>query len=446
MVPRLAAEGSSFHGAFLYYFHDKNARTSQRVAWTGTLNMVTENIGKAWKVMAFTAKHQERLKEVSNQRRSGAKLKNPVLAFSLSWHPEQKPDREAMLEAARTSLEKLGLGDHETMIACHTDEPQPHIHLVVNKVHPRTGLVANLKHTKRKLQDWARDYQKMEGTKYCPMREENHRKREAGGSTRYGNPAIVEAWKNSRDADSFVKELEVRGYDLAQGRKRLVVVDPYGKSSNPARELKAALGDEFKEQDFRDRLSGISPAALPTPEAIMEKRAAEEKRKKEQRRAFEQKVSSLFGTQAENHREQREAVLERHGRLEMLKRDELHAFYQTAEQQRQIARLQKELHRPGLVRKIGFVLFRTDRKLKQMLAEAEVQHDASRRRIEEELGKLAIQREDEMKRLAERQLRETEELMRRVELWRPEERRQRSSHEQQTMEVSLKRDGPSLSR
>src|SRR5688572_19461039 len=127
MVPRLAAQGCSFHGAFLYYFHDKNSRTSERVAWTETLNMITDKIDKAWKVMAYTVKHQDRLKEVSNQKLSGAKLKNPVLAFSLSWHPEQKPDHETMMEAARTSLEKLGLSDHETMIACHTDEPQPHI-------------------------------------------------------------------------------------------------------------------------------------------------------------------------------------------------------------------------------------------------------------------------------------------------------------------------------
>ena len=100
MVPRLAAQGSSFHGAYLYYFHDKEALTQTRVAWTKTINLLTDKVEKAWKVMAFTAKHQKELKEASGQKRSGAKLKKPVFAYSLSWHPEQKPDRKTMMEAA----------------------------------------------------------------------------------------------------------------------------------------------------------------------------------------------------------------------------------------------------------------------------------------------------------------------------------------------------------
>ena len=103
MVPVIAAGGASFQGAFSYYFHDKGAKTRARVDWTETLNMLTDCVDKAWKVMAYTAKAQARLKEAAGQKMTGAKLKKPVFAYSLSWHPEQKPSKDEMLEAARDS-------------------------------------------------------------------------------------------------------------------------------------------------------------------------------------------------------------------------------------------------------------------------------------------------------------------------------------------------------
>ncbi|MBB5350662.1 hypothetical protein HNR46_000890 [Haloferula luteola] len=408
--------------------------------------MVTEKVEKAWKVMAYTAKHQERLKEASHQKRSGAKLKNPVLAFSLSWHPEQKPDRNAMMEAARTSLAKLGLTDHETMIACHSDEPQPHIHLIVNKVHPRTGLVACLKHAKRKLQDWARDYQKKERTMYCPQREENYRKREEGRKTRYANPAIVKAWQNSHDAKSFVQQLAAKGYELAQGRKRLVVVDPYGKSSNPTRDLKAALGDKFKEQEFRDRLAGIEPSSLPTPEAIKERRTAEENRRNERLRAFEEKAAELIGKQAGKHHEERLSLANRHHQRIEHKRTELETFYCIGEQNVQINRLQDQLRNPGFVQRISFKLFKTDRKLERALREIEMQQTDAKRRMNEAIGTLKKERDRDFGQLERMHAQEIEELKRRLDAWRPSDRSRRVHEREHTCDLALGRDGPGLSR
>ena len=101
MIPRIAAGGGNFRGAFQYYLHDKDATTRSRVAWTHTENLLTRDPDKAWRVMAYTAKEHERLKEASGQKTTGRKLTKPVFAFSLSWHPEQKPDRDHMLATAR---------------------------------------------------------------------------------------------------------------------------------------------------------------------------------------------------------------------------------------------------------------------------------------------------------------------------------------------------------
>ena len=39
MIAQIAARGTSFKGAGLYYLHDKKADTSERVAWTQTRNI-----------------------------------------------------------------------------------------------------------------------------------------------------------------------------------------------------------------------------------------------------------------------------------------------------------------------------------------------------------------------------------------------------------------------
>ena len=55
MVPKIAAKGKNFKGAGDYYLHDKNADTKERVAFTHTLNLPTDDPEKAIRLMARTA-------------------------------------------------------------------------------------------------------------------------------------------------------------------------------------------------------------------------------------------------------------------------------------------------------------------------------------------------------------------------------------------------------
>lgn len=263
MVPVIAANGASFNGAFRYYCHDKQGRTTERVEWTQTVNMLTDCVAKAWKVMAYTAKNQDRLKEASGQTATGARLKKPVFAFSLSWAPDQQPDKRAMLEAAKNSLDALGLSEHQAIVVAHNDRPHRHVHIVANTVHPLTGLVAKLQHTKRKLSDFALQYEREGGKIYCVRREENHEKRQRGEFTRHADPDIAEAWQATTTGRDFKAALEASGYVLAQGRKRPVIVDPYGKTHNPARLLK-----NIRAADIRARLSDVNMSLLPDADEV----------------------------------------------------------------------------------------------------------------------------------------------------------------------------------
>jgi|GEM_PF-1503771 len=257
MNPRISDHGLSFKGAWQYYMHDPKAETRERIEWAETYGTITNDPDKAWKVMAYTAKAQDRLKEASGQKMTGRKDVKPVMAYSLSWHPDHDPDKDHMQETAIQSIKELGLEEHEAIIVAHRDTPHRHAHVIVNRIHPLTGLVADDSYTKRKLSDFARIYCKENNMEYSPKREENHQKRQQGQNTKYNDQKIEQAWNASDSGTSFAAALEEQGYKLAQGRRRLVVVDPYGKVHNPVRHLEG-----IKAKEFNDRMTDIDRAIL----------------------------------------------------------------------------------------------------------------------------------------------------------------------------------------
>src|SRR5882762_3875614 len=191
MVPAITAGGRSFRSAALYYLHDKRQDgeaerfTSGRVAWVETVNLPTGDPERAWQIMAHTALAQAELKAAAGTKATGRKLKNPVFAYSIAWHPGERPTKAEMMEAARSSLAAQGLEEHQAIILCHTDEPQGHVHIIVNRVHPVTGKAATLSNSKLKLSQWAEAYERKRGKVYCPQRVENNARRGRGEFVRH---------------------------------------------------------------------------------------------------------------------------------------------------------------------------------------------------------------------------------------------------------------------
>lgn len=358
MVPVIASGGASFQGAFAYYFHDKDAWTDARVAWTQTRNLMTDCAEKAWKVMAYTVKVAERLKQATGQRLSGRKLEKPVFAYSLSWHPEQRPDKAEMLRAAELSLTALGMTEHETMIAAHNDTEHPHIHIIVNRVHPLTGVAAKLDHTKRKLSAFAREYEHTTERIYCMQREENFEKRQSGQSASYEIPAISKAWKESNTARDFIILLEEAGYSLARGNKRLVIVDPYGKAHNPVRYLYGVRATEFNE-----RMASINPAQFSTVEMVLQLRVAVTQKQLE--------INTALDELNTRHLEEQEALKNKFEAKAEQTLNHLKAHYRFAKREQHIQTLKAELHKPGILRKAFFKISGLERWYKQEIEAAD---------------------------------------------------------------------------
>jgi hypothetical protein len=191
MVPAITAGGRSFRGVALYYLHDKRQDgeaerlTSGRVAWVETVNLPTGDPERAWRIMAHTALAQAELKAAAGIKATGRKLSKPVFAYSIAWHPDERLTKAEMLEAGRSSLKDQGLEEHQAIILAHTDKPQGHVHIIVNRVHPVTGKAATLSNSKLKLSQWAEAYERKRGKVYCPQRVENNARRRRGEFVRH---------------------------------------------------------------------------------------------------------------------------------------------------------------------------------------------------------------------------------------------------------------------
>ncbi len=270
MIPRIN-HGHSFKGVTAYLGHDKKAQTCERVAWSETGNMYTNDIHKAAKVMAWTDLHADELKREAGGSLSGRKSETgAVYHYSLSWANGETPSREHMSDTAKSTLDKLGLSEHQYYVVAHDDTKHAHVHVVANLVHPVTGKRAELGLDKRKLQTFALQYELEHGL-HCNMRLVNAQQREQQDAKQYYptkkeqyQAKITRAYEASDDGKSFKAALELEGLHLAKGRKAFVAVDAKGEIINLSRmiegrktkEVKAKLKDlEHRKLEDADKLA-----------------------------------------------------------------------------------------------------------------------------------------------------------------------------------------------
>ena len=219
MVPKVTSAGRSFKGAARYYLHDKQANTSERVAFVETVNLPTDDPRRAVAHMIDTATHADQLKRNAGLR-GGRKLDKPVYTYALTWHPSEKPTKSEQLEAARESLKALGMADRQAIIVAHHDTDHPHVHVMVNRVCPETGRAASNSNDRLKLSEWAQGYEQERGRVFCDKRVENNAARKSGQWRKDGSPsrsAWVE-WKKAQTRDLW-DEFRAKTADLKDARK-----------------------------------------------------------------------------------------------------------------------------------------------------------------------------------------------------------------------------------
>jgi hypothetical protein len=110
-----------------YLVHGRSGVETDRVAWTASRNLGTDEPELAAALMQATA-------------RQSAMVQVPVyhLTISFDHHDQVSPDQ--MQAIADKVLEDLGLTEHQTLMVAHRDRAHAHLHVMVNRIHPETGV------------------------------------------------------------------------------------------------------------------------------------------------------------------------------------------------------------------------------------------------------------------------------------------------------------------
>jgi hypothetical protein len=110
-----------------YLVHGRSGVETDRVAWTASRNLGTDEPELAAALMQATA-------------RQSAMVQVPVyhLTISFDHHDQVSPDQ--MQAIADKVLQDLGLADYQTLMVSHRDRAHAHLHVMVNRIHPETGV------------------------------------------------------------------------------------------------------------------------------------------------------------------------------------------------------------------------------------------------------------------------------------------------------------------
>lgn len=157
MLAKIAPPTNDFHALARYLVRGKPGRTPhpQRVAWIATQNLGTEDPELAATYMAVTAAASRRVKRAAYH-------------LMIAWHANEYPRAEQMQEIARETLALAGLGEHQALIMGHGDKPHPHLHILLNRVHPDSGRAWSTGHDFRRFDDIMRRLSEAYGFRYVP--------------------------------------------------------------------------------------------------------------------------------------------------------------------------------------------------------------------------------------------------------------------------------------
>lgn len=188
--------GFSFKGLHNYCAHDKEGSTSERVEWMSARNLAASP-KHAYKIMIATADAQNQLKRSAGVRVGRHAENGEVMHIVMSFDQDEPHDRETMETAADQLLSRLGkdptkrggkgatvrqmADEHQAVLYAHTDTKNPHVHIMLNVVHPKHGRRLPTSNDQLKASRWALGFSKEHGTAHkTPAREENMAARDRG--------------------------------------------------------------------------------------------------------------------------------------------------------------------------------------------------------------------------------------------------------------------------
>lgn len=273
------SQPSSFRASARYLAGLRKGLSPDRVEWVMGYNLQTLDPNTAAAIMGATAAQSTRCETPAYHF---------VLSFDRADAKAGRIDPEIMKEIAKETIERLNLKEYQSLIYAHRDTEFPHIHFLVNRVHPQTGRAfsrhgdfarmeklcrdvatergLNIPREKARLRDWER-VEELDIAEAPRDHDYWRAKREDRPPDRPFKKEYVEILRGNlhadfRDASSW-KDLSERlggwGLQLAPKGQGLVLTDGqhYAKLSSMGKtvrlkELEERFGERFKEHAARE--------------------------------------------------------------------------------------------------------------------------------------------------------------------------------------------------
>ena len=235
MIIRIEPLGKSFKGVAAYLTHDVNkATTSERVDWTHTLNLASDNVGEAINEMYWTFRAADQLKRDAGLKAGGRGVARPVKHFSLNWHPSDQPTRDEMIAAVADFMSHMGWSDRQAALVAHKDRAHSHVHVILNTVSPNDGRTLDPGYEHARASAWARDYEQERFRVHCTQRLKPYEEREPAPTR--------EAWEKLKEAE--------KEFDRNEAERAVRAPDYFDRHEPLQWKAKewAALRDHQKEQ------------------------------------------------------------------------------------------------------------------------------------------------------------------------------------------------------
>jgi hypothetical protein len=136
----------------------RSGREYDRVDWTASRNLCDiDDPEIGGRLMEATAEQSLRIQK-------------PAYHVSVAFDPNDPVDRPRMELVADRVLRDLGLREHQAMFVAHRDREHAHVHIVVNRVHPETGVAWERCQDQPKIERTLRGMEREMGLREVPGR------------------------------------------------------------------------------------------------------------------------------------------------------------------------------------------------------------------------------------------------------------------------------------
>ena len=227
MIAR-GTQSASVRSAIAYAVDDRPEREDdhpgkprgKRVAWVDTINLPllpTPDPDLAGRIMQGVIFDAPALRKRSGRRGGGRPLEKPCNTLVLSFHRSELGmnttdawvEKPHIMTTVNAALRSIGLANRQSVVVCHTDTDNLHVHVITSRVSPVTGIAAKLSKDQRKLAIWSEQYERAKGRIVCPARVARRERREQppeergpapksapriGPGRRARTPAELQAW------------------------------------------------------------------------------------------------------------------------------------------------------------------------------------------------------------------------------------------------------------